>query len=175
MHPVHDIEVPADLAAYVPAVIEIPRGSHLKYELDKATGTLRLDRVLHSAVFYPANYGFIPRTYAEDNDPLDILVLMDEPVEPLTIVRARPIGGLRMVDERGIDHKIIAVCVDDPAMEPYHAIAALPKHVLVQLHRFFEDYKALESKRTEVQDFYDPATALAVIRAARAAYDRGPR
>src|SRR5574338_833654 len=96
MHPVHDIEVPQDIRAFVPTVIEIPRGSHLKYEVDKPTGLLRLDRVLYSAVFYPANYGFIPRTHADDGDPLDILVLMQEPVQPLTIVRARvraPVGG----------------------------------------------------------------------------------
>lgn len=175
VHPVHDIEVPTDVAGFVPTVIEIPRGSHLKYELDKATGALRLDRVLHSAVFYPANYGFIPRTHAEDNDPLDILVLMAEAVEPMTIVRARPIGGLRMIDDKGKDDKIIAVCIDDPAVAQYQAIGALPKHELVQLHRFFEDYKALENKRTEVADFYDKDTALGIIRAARASYDRGNR
>ena len=163
------------MGTFVPTVIEIPRGSHLKYELDKATGALRLDRVLHSAVFYPANYGFIPRTHAEDGDPLDVLVLMDEPVEPMTIVRARPIGGLHMIDDKGKDEKIVAVCLDDPAVAHYQTIRALPEHLLVQLHRFFEDYKALENKRTEVEDFYDKDTALAIIRAARAAYDRGAR
>src|ERR1700712_5750815 len=111
MHPVHDIELPPDLAVWLPTVIEIPRGSHLKYEVDKPTGLLRLDRVLYSAVHYPANYGFIPRTPGEDDDPLDILVLMQEPVEPLTIVRARALGGLRMTDDKGGDDKIIAVCV----------------------------------------------------------------
>ena len=122
-------------------------GSRLKYEVDKPTGLLRLDRVLYSAVHYPANYGFIPRTHAEDGDPLDILVIMDEPVEPMTIVRARPIGGLSMVDDKGKDDKIVAVCIDDPAVSHYEVIKALPPHVLVQLHRFFEDYKVLEERR----------------------------
>ncbi len=173
MHPVHDIEVPADIAAFVPTVIEIPRGSHLKYEVDKPTGLLRLDRVLYSAVFYPANYGFIPRTHSDDGDPLDILVLMQEPVEPLTIVRARPIGGLRMVDDKGGDDKIIGVCVDDPAYEPYRKLADLPPHVMRELDRFFRDYKTLENKQVDVADFYDQKKALAIIAEARRAYDRG--
>src|SRR6478672_10463292 len=150
MHPVHDIEVPADIAAFVPSVIEIPRGSHLKYEVDKPTGLLRLDRVLYSAVHYPANYGFIPRTHADDGDPLDILVLMQDPVEPLTIIRARPLGGLRMVDDKGGDDKIVAVCIDDPAYSDYHTIGALPGHIYKELDRFFRDYKMLEGKKSEV-------------------------
>jgi inorganic pyrophosphatase len=174
MHPVHDIEVPPDIEAFVPALIEIPRGSHLKYEVDKPTGLLRLDRVLYSAVHYPANYGFIPRTHAEDGDPLDILVLMQEPVEPLAIVRARPLGGLRMVDKGG-DDKIIAVCIDDPAYAHYDSVQALPPHVLRELDRFFRDYKLLEGKQAdfEVGDMYGRDRALEVIRASRAAYDRG--
>ena len=173
MHPVHDIEVPADLDTYVPTVIEIPRGSHLKYEVDKPTGLLKLDRVLYSAVFYPANYGFIPRTHADDGDPLDILVLMQDPVEPLTIVRARALGGLRMVDDKGGDDKIVSVCVDDPAYSHYDTMRSLPPHVLAELERFFRDYKTLEKKRVEVEDFYDRDRALAIIRESRAAYDRG--
>lgn len=172
MHPVHDIEVPADIATCVPAVIEIPRGSRLKYEVDKKTGALRLDRVLYSAVHYPINYGFIPRTHAEDGDPLDILVLMDEAVQPLTIVRARAIGGLRMEDEKGRDHKILSVCINDPAVAHYQAMTDLPPHLLRELHRFFEDYKVLEHKKAEVADFYDQKAALAVIQAARASYER---
>lgn len=175
MHPVHDIVVPADIAVYVPAVIEIPRGSHLKYEVDKPTGLLRLDRVLYSAVYYPANYGFIPRTHADDGDPLDILVLMQEPVEPLTIVRARAIGGLQMTDDKGGDDKIVAVCVDDPAVAHYTRTAELPPHLMRELERFFTDYKVLEGKRSEVGDMYDTAQALAVIQRARDAYDRGER
>ena len=175
MHPVHDIAVPDDLAAHVPAVIEIPRGSHLKYEVDKPTGLLRLDRVLYSAVYYPANYGFIPRTHADDGDPLDILVLMQEPVEPLTIVRARAIGGLQMTDDKGGDDKIVAVCVDDPAVAHYTTTAELPPHVMRELERFFTDYQVLEGKRSEVGDMYDTARALSVIRRAREAYERGER
>jgi len=175
MHPVHDIEVPEDIVSFVPTVIEIPRGSHSKYEVDKPTGLLRLDRVLYSAVFYPANYGFIPRTHADDGDPLDVLVLMQEPVEPLTIVRARPLGGLQMSDDKGIDDKIIAVCVDDPAYEPYQRLADIPQHVMKEVDRFFRDYKTLEEKRVDVSDFYDQKKALEVIRAARAAYERGER
>jgi len=170
MHPVHDIQLPADLAAWIPTVIEIPRGSHHKYEVDKPTGMLRLDRVLYSAVHYPANYGFIPRTHAEDGDPLDILVLMQEPVEPLTIVRARALGGLRMVDEHGGDDKIIAVCIDDPAYAEYQRLADLPSHVTKELDRFFRDYKILEEKKVEVEEFYDRAHALDIIRTSRDAY-----
>jgi len=175
MHPVHDIEVPPDIAAFVPAVIEIPRGSHLKYEVDKPTGLLRLDRVLYSAVHYPANYGFIPRTHADDGDPLDILVLMQEPVEPLSIVRARPLGGLRMSDEKGGDDKIIAVCIDDPAYAHYENVKALPPHILRELDRFFRDYKVLEGKgeQVEVGDMYGTGEALKIIRESRDAYDRG--
>ncbi len=173
MHPVHDIVVPPDHAAYVPAVIEIPRGSRLKYEVDKPTGLLRLDRVLYSAVHYPANYGFIPRTHGDDGDPLDILVLMQEPVEPLTIVRARPLGGLRMTDDMGGDDKIVAVCIDDPAVAHYTAIGELPPHVMRELDRFFRDYKQLEGKLSEVGALYDKAEALAVIQRSREAYDRG--
>ena len=175
MHPVHDIAVPADLATHVPAVIEIPRGSHLKYEVDKPTGLLRLDRVLYSAVYYPANYGFIPRTHADDGDPLDILVLMQEPVEPLTIVRARAIGGMQMTDDKGGDDKIVAVCVDDPAVAHYTRTSELPPHLMRELERFFTDYKVLEGKRSEVGEMYETAQALAVIQKARDAYERGER
>lgn len=175
MHPVHDIEVGPDIKTSVPTVIEIPRGSHLKYEVDKPTGLLRLDRVLYSAVFYPANYGFIPRTHADDGDPLDILVLMQDPVEPLTIVHARALGGLRMVDDKGGDDKIVSVCVDDPAYAHYQTMRELPPHILAELQRFFRDYKTLENKRVEVEDFYDQARALQIIAESRAAYDRGER
>ncbi len=172
MHALHDIDVPDDIASFLPTVIEIPRGSHLKYELDKKTGLLKLDRVLYSAVFYPANYGFIPRTHADDDDPLDILVLMQEPVEPLTIVRARVVGGLAMRDDKGEDDKIIAVCVDDPAFKDYRSIADLPPHVMVELDRFFRDYKVLEGKHTEVDKPYGRDRALAVVRDAVAGYTR---
>ncbi len=175
MHPVHDIAVPDAIDDFVPCVIEIPRGSHLKYEVDKPTGLLRLDRVLYSAVHYPANYGFIPRTHADDGDPLDVLVLMQEPVAPLTIIRARPLGGLRMVDDKGGDDKIIAVCVDDPAYAHYGSVHALPPHVMKELDRFFRDYKVLEGKggQVEVGSMYGQSEAFAVIRQSRAAYELG--
>lgn len=170
MHPVHDIEVPADVAAFVPAVIEIPRGSHLKYEVDKPTGLLRLDRVLYSAVFYPTNYGFIPRTLSDDGDPLDILVLMQDPVEPLTIVRVKALGGLRMIDEMGGDDKIVGVCVDDPAYAQYESLDQLPPHIMRELDRFFRDYKTLENKIVEVDRFYGRERAIEIIEASRRAY-----
>ena len=172
-HPVHDIEVGLDIRTFVPSVIEIPQGSHLKYEVDKPTGLLRLDRVLYSAVHYPANYGFIPRTHADDGDPLDILVLMQEPVEPLTIVRARALGGLTMHDDKGGDDKIVAVCIDDPAVSHYQNIRQLPPHLMKELERFFRDYKALENKPTDVGDLYDAEHAFEVIGASRVAYERG--
>jgi inorganic pyrophosphatase len=173
MHPVHDIEVPADIRSFIPTVIEIPRGSHLKYEVDKPTGLLKLDRVLYSAVFYPANYGFIPRTHAPDGDPLDILVLMQEPVTPLSIVRAKALGGLNMSDDKGDDDKIVAVCIDDPAYSQYERLDQIPQHVMKELDRFLRDYKILEEKKVDVSDFYDRKRALEIITEARAAYDRG--
>lgn len=170
MHPLHDIRVGDNIEDHLPAVIEIPQGSKLKYELDKRTGMLMLDRVLYSSVHYPANYGFVPQSHAGDGDPLDVLVLMQEPVHPLTIVRARPIGGFRMRDDKGIDDKIVAVAVDDPAFSHYHEAAQLPPHLSLELRRFFQDYKILEGKLSEVDEFYDRARALVVIREALAEY-----
>jgi inorganic pyrophosphatase len=170
MHPLHDIVVPPIIEEYVPAVVEIPAGSKLKYEIDKTTGLLMLDRVLYSSVHYPANYGFIPQSHAHDGDPLDILVLMQEPVVPLTIVRARAIGGLKMRDDKGDDDKIVAVAVDDPAFNHYTEVAQLPPHLMIELQRFFRDYKILEAKSTEVDQLYDRDQALAVIRESLDAY-----
>lgn len=171
-HPLHDVALPDDLEPWVPALIEIPRGSKLKYEVDKTTGLLVLDRVLYSSVHYPANYGFIPRTLADDGDALDILVLMQEPVEPLTIVRARALGCLAMRDDKGEDDKIVAVCIDDPAFAHYHELAQLPPHLMLELDRFFRDYKLLEGKESVVDRPYDRTHALATMRAARDAYLR---
>jgi inorganic pyrophosphatase len=170
MHPLHDIVVPPKIEDYIPAVIEIPQGSKLKYEIDKTTGLLMLDRVLYSSVHYPANYGFIPQTHADDGDPLDILVLMQEPVVPLTIVRARPIGGLKMRDDKGEDDKIVAVATDDPAFNHYMDAKDLPPHVMLELERFFRDYKILEGKESVVDKMYERARALQVIRAALDGY-----
>ena len=170
MHPLHDIVVQSAVEDYVPAVIEIPRGSKLKYEIDKTTGLLMLDRVLYSSVHYPANYGFIPQSYADDGDPLDILVLMQEPVVPLTIVRARAIGGFKMRDDKGDDDKIVAVAVDDPAFNHYADAGQLPPHVMIELERFFRDYKILEAKTTEIDQLYDREQALGVIRRSLESY-----
>ncbi|HRI67118.1 MAG TPA: inorganic diphosphatase [Polyangium sp.] len=174
MHPLHDIHVvPDTISEFVPAIIEIPRGSKLKYELDKRTGLLMLDRVLYSSVHYPANYGLIPQTHAGDGDPLDILVLMQEPVHPLTIVRARPIGGFQMRDDKGVDDKIIAVAIDDPAYAHYMEAIELPPHVLAEIRRFFQDYKILEKKMSQVDDLYDRKRAVEVIAESIAAYRSG--
>ncbi len=171
MHPWHDLPPYADEAAAVfHAVVEIPRGSNVKYEIDKATGLLRVDRILYSSVVYPANYGFIPQTYCDDNDPLDVLVLGDYPVVPLSIMRARAIGLMRMVDEGEADDKLIAVHVDDPAFSEYQELSQLPQHVERQIRRFFEDYKALEGKRVVVEDFFDATVARRMLDDAVALY-----
>lgn len=169
-HPLHDIVLPDSCRESFPVVIEISKGSKCKYELDKRTGLLMLDRVLYSSVHYPANYGFVPQTHAGDGDPLDVLVLMQEPVVPLTIVRARAIGGFFMRDDKGVDDKIVAVAVDDPAFSHYQRHDELPPHVARELTRFFSDYKALEHKLTEVEEMYDRDHALQVIEEAIAGY-----
>src|SRR5947208_16262257 len=134
MHPWHDSYIDdAVIATAFPVVIEIPKGSKNKYELDKQTGLLRLDRVLYSAVYYPANYGFIPQTLAEDDDPLDVLVLCQEAVAPLTLVSARTIGLMTMIDSGKLDHKIIAVAVGDPEFDGFREAAQLPPHRLNML------------------------------------------
>ena len=144
-------------------VVEIPSGSKVKYELDKATGLLRVDRVLYSAVHYPANYGFIPQTYAEDDDPLDVLILCQEAVAPLTLVNARAIGVMTMLDSGKRDHKILAVATDDPEYNGFSEATELPSHRLTMLRRFFQDYKMLEGKAVEVDEFQPSAAALPVI------------
>jgi inorganic pyrophosphatase len=172
MHPLHDVELPDDISEHLPVIIEIPQGSKCKYEIDKTTGLLRLDRVLYSAVHYPANYGFIPRTHAGDGDALDVLVLMQEPVLPLTIVRARVVGGLAMRDDQGEDDKIIAVCSDDPAYHHYETIDELPPHLMLELDRFFRDYKSLEGKETKVDLPFGRERALEIVRDAIRNYRR---
>jgi len=171
VHPWHDSYIDdAQIATSFPVIIEIPKGSTNKYELDKETGLLRLDRVLYSAVHYPADYGFIPRTFCDDGDPLDVLVLGQEPVYPLTIVEARAIGVMRMRDDKGIDDKIIAISVRDPAFADYTDHAQLPAHVLRQMRRFFEDYKVLERKQVVIEGLLGPAQALDIIRDALEMY-----
>ena len=173
MHPWHDTYVDEmQIATAFPAVIEIPKGSTNKYELDKETGLLRLDRVLYSAVHYPADYGFIPRTFCDDGDPLDVLVLGQEPVYPLTIVDARAIGVMRMRDEKGVDDKIVAISVRDPAYADYRDKSELPAHVLRMVRRFFEDYKVLEHKQVIVEDLLGPEAAIEIINEALNLYRR---
>jgi len=170
VHPWHDVspgkEVPRDFQA----VIEIPLGSNLKYELDKLTGLLKVDRVIHSAVFYPANYGFIPQTYAEDNDPLDVLVLCQEAVQPLALIKARAIGVMTMVDSGATDDKIIAVATNDPEFSEYLEARDLPGHRLLVLKRFFQDYKQLEGKQVQVEEIRPAYAAISVIEQALARY-----
>ncbi|MEQ1869806.1 MAG: inorganic diphosphatase [Vicinamibacterales bacterium] len=164
MHPWHDCYIDNTIVkTSFPAIIEIPKGSTNKYELDKETGLLRLDRVLYSAVYYPADYGFIPRTYCDDGDPLDVLVLGQEPVYPLTIVEARAVGVMRMRDDKGIDDKIVAVSISDPSFSDFATHTQLPKHVMRQVRRFFEDYKVLENKQVVVEDLLGPEDALKII------------
>jgi inorganic pyrophosphatase len=173
MHPLHDILFDeATIDKTFPAVIEVPQGSKNKYELDKKTGMLRLDRVLYSAVYYPANYGFIPRTLCDDGDPLDVLVLGQEPVSPLTIVPARAIGVMRMRDEKGLDDKILAVNIGDPAVSEYHDRNELPSHTEREIKRFFQDYKVLEHKHVEVEEFLGPDEALKIIRESLVMYQQ---
>lgn len=171
MHPWHDVPVEEQrLAEFFPVVIEVPAGSKNKYELDRATGLLRLDRVLHSAVRYPANYGFVPRTLGEDGDALDALVLGQAPIHPLTLVKSRAIAVMRMRDDAGHDDKLLAVSVNDPAFADYRDHRQLPVHTLREIRRFFEDYKALEDKSVIVGELCDAADALQVLRAALARY-----
>ena len=167
----HDVS-PGDDAGkgIVRSIIEIPMGSSNKYELDKETGLLKLDRVLYSAVYYPANYGFVPQTLADDGDPLDILVLGAEPVYPLTLVTSRVIGLMVMKDQDELDHKLIGVPVGDPEYKNCNDVHELPPHRLAVLKRFFEDYKILENKSVIVDDILSAKDALPVIAESIATY-----
>ena len=175
MHPWHDVTPGESLPTGFQTIIEIPMGSSVKYELDKETGLLRMDRMLYSAVYYPANYGFIPQTYAEDDDPLDVLVLCKEPVDPLTIVNARAIGIMTMIDAGKKDHKIIAVATDDPEYNAYTEAAELPPHRLSMIRRFFQDYKQLEGKAVEVDEIQSVDVARPVVEDSLERYNRQRR
>lgn len=170
VHPWHDIPIGPEAPEVFQAVVEIPKGSKVKYELDKGTGLIRVDRVLYSSVMYPANYGFIPQTLGEDRDPLDVLVLMQEPVVPLGIVRARPIGMMAMLDQGERDEKVICVHLDDPEYRSYADIRELSPHRMQEVKRFFEDYKKLEQKEVLVQDFSGAEEAVDAVRDAMALY-----
>ena len=163
IHPWHDVTPGDKLPQEFDCVIEIPFGSSVKYELDKTSGLIKLDRVLYSAVYYPANYGFIPQTLAEDDDPLDVLVLCQETVVPLTLIHARTIGVMTMIDAGKRDHKIIAIATEDPEFNSYREAAEMPPHRLVMLRRFFQDYKLLEGKAVEVDQIRPAAEAYPII------------
>jgi inorganic pyrophosphatase len=171
VHPWHDIPLPDDLEPWFPVFVEISKGSKVKYELDKATGLLRVDRILFSSVHYPANYGFVPQTWCPDGDALDVLVFGEE-VAPQVFLRARAIGLMRMSDEKGQDDKIIAVHVDDPNYADYTDIRQLPPHRIRELRRFFMDYKVLEGKKVTVEKLLRSRAALRTLAKARSEYTR---
>ena len=175
IHAWHDVTPGSDIPQECNTVIEIPFGSSVKYELDKESGLIKLDRVLYSAVYYPANYGFIPQTLAEDDDPLDVLVFCQEAVAPLTIIHARPIGLMTMIDSGKKDHKIIAVATQDPEFNEYHDAAEMPAHRMLMLRRFFQDYKQLEGKAVEVDEVMPADAAYPVIEDALTRYSRQRR
>ena len=153
------------------AVIEIPKNSKVKYELDKETGLVEMDRVLHTSTHYPANYGLIPRTYADDDDPLDVLVICSENLLPMSLVRCYPIGVIKMLDNGRADEKIIAVPYGDPTYNGYRSIHTLPKHVTDEMHHFFSVYKALEAKDTAVDEVKGERDAARIIENYIAAYN----
>ncbi|MCH5350493.1 MAG: inorganic diphosphatase [Clostridiales bacterium] len=160
----HDINPKRITPEKFEALIEIPRGSKAKYELDKETGIIRLDRILYTSTVYPANYGFIPRTYADDGDPLDVLVLCDEVIYPMTLVTCTPIGVIIMTDSGELDEKIIAVPTGDPTFKDYDDIEELPKHIFEEMMHFFEVYKSLEHKKTAVKRIAHRDEAIDIIK-----------
>ena len=178
IHAWHDVTPGIDsrnLPSEFRAIIEIPKGSSNKYELDKASGLLKLDRVLSSAVHYPANYGFIPQTLAEDDDPLDVLVYCTEEIPPLTLCNARAVGMMTMMDHGDPDHKIISVLIEDPIYTEFRRASDFPKHIFKMLRRFFEDYKTLEGKQVEVDEIMPAEAAYAVIEDCLTRYERARR
>ncbi|MFN5359219.1 MAG: inorganic diphosphatase [Bacteroidota bacterium] len=170
VHPWHGVPSGKQAPRVVNAIIEIPQGSRCKYEIDKASGLLKLDRVIYSSFYYPINYGFIPQSYGGDKDPLDILVITTLPVQPLTLMEAKVIGVMQMVDSGEPDDKIIAVAANDPGVNHYNNIEELPQHFFDELRHFFEEYKKLENKSVLVEDFGDKAKALEIISTALTFY-----
>lgn len=166
----HDIDPTQVTPEKFTSVIEIPKGSHCKYEMDKKTGLIRLDRVLYTATYYPANYGFIPLTFAEDNDPLDVLVLCQESMVPMTLVESKPIGAIQMIDSGYNDTKIIAVCTSDPFYNKFNDISELPDYVADEIRHFFTVYKSLEGKTTSVMHVWNHEKAEKEIESSMSAY-----
>ncbi len=167
----HDISPSRITRKAFEAFIEIPKGCKTKYELDKETGLLKLDRVLYTSTVYPANYGFIPRTFADDGDPLDVLVLCGETIYPCTLVRCYPIGVIKMIDGGSLDEKIIAIPFGDPTYSSYYDIQELPKHVFDEMMHFFEVYKSLEHKTTAVKEICHRDEAMEIIEKCISAYE----
>lgn len=167
----HDISADRIYPTDFISVVEISKGSNMKYELDKETGMLSLDRVLFTATYYPMNYGFIPRTYGNDNDPLDVLNLCSAPIQPMTVVRCYPIGVMSMEDSGMNDEKIIAIPYSDPTYMNYTNVNELPEHIFNELKHFFSVYKQLEGKSTDVKDIGGPAEAIRVIEEAMKSYN----
>lgn len=167
----HDIDPSVIKPDDFTAVIEISKGSRCKYELDKKSGMLLLDRVLYTATHYPANYGFIPRTYADDGDPLDVLVLCSEQIIPMTLVRVYPIGAMRMIDSGKLDDKIIAVPFSDPTYQGIRSIDELPPHIFDEIMHFFTVYKQLENKQTAVKTLFNYDEAIEIVKNAIKSYE----
>lgn len=162
-NPWHSVSTGENVPNVVNGIIEIPKASRAKYELDKESGLLKMDRVLYSSVYYPAIYGFIPQTYCDDKDPLDILILSQVTVVPMCIVSARVIGVMRMVDHGEMDDKIIAIAENDMSVEHINDISELPNHFIRELRSFFEDYKKLEHKEVIVEEFQDASVARDIV------------
>jgi inorganic pyrophosphatase len=169
-HPWHGASYGDKAPSTVTGLIEIPQGTRSKYEVDKATGLLRLDRVIYSSFQYPINYGFIPQTLGHDGDPLDILVICSQPIQSLCLVEANVIGNMQMIDQGQKDDKIIAVAAKDPAVNHISKMDELPQHFLLELKNFFEQYKVLESKKVVIDNFQDKETACRIIEEAIAMY-----
>ena len=162
-NPWHKVGVGKKAPEYVNGIIEIPKNTRAKYELDKESGLLKLDRVLYSSMYYPANYGFIPQTYCDDKDPLDILILSQITVVPMCLVSAKVIGVMRMLDGGELDDKIIAVAEHDMSVNHINDISELPEHFFHELRNFFEDYKKLENKTVQVEDFQNAILAREIV------------
>lgn len=163
MNPWHDVSIGDNIPETVTGIIEIPKNTRAKYELDKESGLLKMDRVLYSSVYYPANYGFIPQTYCDDDDPLDIMVFSQIEIQPLCLVDAKVIGVMHMVDVDEIDDKIIAVAKNDMSVNHVNDISELPQHYIKEIRNFFEDYKKLENKEVIVKEFQGRKEAFKII------------